>query len=779
MSMQSLAETASRCEDRPELARWFQDGLQTNNSSLELGDVELAVVEESLSVIDRGESVTIVNPLPGYEVLLGVCLGYLRLQNPSFPEKGIVGQGKSLCLLPSLSRGYVTIFDEVRRNGIGETPPLLDRTSIDKMSSISGSARLFTAKHGVELDSYPGDLGVLIVDLRKKEWRDPSRRLEELKSYVNELPIPVVYYLNETQPVFESLLSKTQKIELDNTLLSTARPKQGVVTSVASQYAQILCSGERQVTLQRVHYPKMRSVVTDLAKMKRDLQHVPGLALEVGWLFNLLTELPVRPKHWEDAVRDNYHHQSVGDLIANLRGKAQNLDGMTADLLINYCQGASYLQQLLNTKHPLQDALFERISEAEKAGSLAQFVVRNDYETKAILNALAAEGGAMPDSAEIVPIADLDPDPDKPTIITRPLGKSSHIYSFPASRSMEFLQLEMWADHVERRLERELAETETTIRLEDYNEVEESSVQKTVHAGAGSPTPGSPDAAPRSPQNAEEEQQEAANRTSSRDSSTATSVGQKDYEIPDYDNADELLDEVLDDEFSGEGSSIQSTRNGDTAGKTGQMNTDNTLKIVFTDGTSRTQSSLSRVTVTSEGGIVRIPVAELEAGDEVLLTDDSSGDLYDVFIESAHDRERIRGCESTIDRWRSVLKEGLEDEYTVDEFLSEMQSKGSDISTPNTIANWRSGRILGPQDGDDVRFVLEILDQSSTSLAKPTISALREIRTLHRQIGKEAKRSVEAGIATNSSLPEDVTDRDTDVEANTMEKIVEEVIDAK
>jgi hypothetical protein len=108
-----------------------------------------------------------------------------------------------------------------------------------------------------------------------------------------------------------------------------------------------------------------------------------------------------------------------------------------------------------------------------------------------------------------------------------------------------------------------------------------------------------------------------------------------------------------------------------------------------------------------------------------------------------------------------------------------MQSKGSDISTPDTIASWRSGRTLGPRDPENVRLVLEILDPSATSLADPTISALREIRTLHRQIGKEAKRSVEAGIATDSSLPDEVADSDADIEADTMEKIVEDVIDVE
>jgi len=52
--MQSLAETASRCEDRPELARWFQDGLRTKEGPLNIGDVELAVAEEVLNSLKNG-----------------------------------------------------------------------------------------------------------------------------------------------------------------------------------------------------------------------------------------------------------------------------------------------------------------------------------------------------------------------------------------------------------------------------------------------------------------------------------------------------------------------------------------------------------------------------------------------------------------------------------------------------------------------------------------------------------------------------------------------------
>lgn len=776
--MESLTEVATQCEQRPELGRWFQDGLRTNDGQFNIGDVELAATEAVLNSVGRGEDITIINPLPGDEVLLSVCLGYLRIQNTSFPTNGIVGQGKSLCLLPSLSRGYITKFDDVRRNGIGETPPLLSRTSISALSSVYGKANLFTAKHGVELDDCPSDLGVLVVDLRKKEWRDPNRRLDTLKSYLDGISIPVVYYTDEERPEFESLLSGTQKIELDNTLLSTARVNQSTEHSVASQYAEILSSGDRSVSLQRVHFPKMQSVVTDLANMKQDLRHVPGLTVEVGWLFNLLTELPVQPQYWEEAVKDNYYYQSVGDLIANLRGKAQSLNGMTSDLLINYCQAASYLQQLLNSKHPLQEVLFEKINDAEEAGDPAQFVVKNDYERKSLLNAIAAAGVTMPDVVEITPIADLVPDPEVSTVITRPLGQSSHVYSFPPSRSVEFLQYEMWADHVAQRLQRELSDTDTEITVSEYNVPEKSRERNSARAGAGSPTPGSPQAAQTSRQETDAEIQEPVEDSAPMEGPTAAQIDSQEYQVPDYENADELLDEVLEEEFGGI-DSTQSTTSGDSSGDSERVYTDSSLEIIFTDGSSKIRSAATRVTVTSEGGIVRVPVAELEPGDEVLLVDDISGDIYDLFIESAHDRERVRGCEATIDRWRTVLKEGLDNGYSVEELLAEMQSKGSVITTHVTVANWQSGRTLGPRDPEDVQLILEILDPSVMSLAEPTVSALKEIRALHQKIGREAKRSFEAGVATDSDLPEEVVNNEADLEANTMEKIVEEVIDAE
>ncbi|WP_226023651.1 DrmE family protein [Halomicrobium salinisoli] len=777
VALTSLSDSASQCEDRPELTLWFGEGLLVGGEEFHFSDVELATAQETLVALDKQSDVVLHNPLPGDEALLSACLAFIRSQNPNFPTDGIIGRGEALCLFPALSRGYVTKFDDIRRDGIGRSPKIVQRESVGSMSDISGSADLYTSKHGISLDAVPDEVGAFVVDLRKREWRDPSRRLDELEEYLDDVSVPVVYYVSDPRPEVESLLSGVDRIEFDNSVLSTARTDTGSGESSLSKYAEILSAGERSVTIGMVHHPEMKSVVTDLANMKQDLRKIPGLALDVGWIFNLLTELPVKPKYWEEVIRDNYHYQSIGSLIENLRAKAQNLDGMTEDLVINYCQAANYLQKLLNSKHPLQDVLFEKIAAAEDRGESVRFVVRNDYEREALLAALAAEGGTIPDSAQIEPIDENDPKPETKTVITRPMNNRSYLYSFPVSRRLEFLHYEIWESQISRKLRTELDGTDTTIQSQAYNQPEENPTpeqQSRAVAGSHAPaTAGEPEPTADSLDRAAD-----ADAVTSSDAagSAAGSIESPTYEVGGYENPNELLEEVLEEEF--EGTSSNSNRTGDSAGQNRSDETggdSSTLEITFEDGTTETRSALSRVTIATDGDIARIPATELELGDEVLIVDTAANDVYDLFVESAHEREQVRGCETTIDRWRNILIDGLQNDYTASELIEEMQERGSSISDETTIASWGSGRTLGPRDDEDVRRVLEVLEPESSELAEPTVSALKEIRTLHRTIGQHARRSIEAGVTPQGSIDSDLVGSDIDVSEKTKRKIVKSV----
>ncbi|PGF15634.1 hypothetical protein CP556_05535 [Natrinema sp. CBA1119] len=738
---------------------------------MSFGDVELAAVDTSLDALNRNQSLTIQNPLPADELLLSICLGYIRLQNPRFPTKGIIGQGKSLCLFPALSKGYVTNFDNIRRTGVGEMPKLIDRESIGAMSEIDGEADLYTAKHGIGLDTVPQEIGALIVDLRKREWRQPTARLEELKEYVDQTPVPVIYYLDEERSQFDPLLEGTERITIDNKLLTTARPELSEHATTLSTYASILTSGERTVQITAIHHPEMQSVIRDLGNMKRDLQNVPGLQTEVGWLFNLLTELPVRPQYWEQAVQDNFHHQSVADLIQNLRAKTNHLEGMTADLLVNYAQAGSYLQQLLNRSHPLQEALFDRLAEADAKKVTTRFVVRNEYERDAINAALAAENRQMPTHAELIPIADLKPDPDVPTVFTRPMRNARYVYGFPPSRTVEFVQFDMWADYVESHLQETLEGTDTTVTRREYNEpVSESTHAHRSHASSGSQAA----AGPANTQGLDDKMTVEDNEAPANQSVRGDSMSEFSYEAPNYDNPDELLEEVLAAEFSKE---IRQSAGGASSGddRSGDVDFSGPKKrIIFQDGDSIMRAPSSRVTITSGDNIVRISVAELEPGDEVLLVDNAQNDVYDLFIKSTHERDKVRGSESTIERWRSILQDGLDTEYSAIELIDEMEEHGSTIGNVSTILGWRSGRTLGPRNPDDVKYVLEILAPDQTSLATPTVNALKEIRGLHRKIGRETRRLVEAKQA-GASLPSGVNSVDGNIDTATKQKVIAEV----
>lgn len=772
MATISLAEYASRCESRPELALWFDSGLRTSDGPLHIGDVELALVEETLEAFQRSSSIAVINPIPGNELVLSICLGYLRIKDPGFPQDGLWGSGKSLCLFPALSQGYVTDFDSIRRQGIGQMPKAIDRQPIDGTDEIDGSADLFTAKHGVDLTNNIDSAGAIFVDFRKKEWKTKRRRFTEMATYLNDTSTPTVFYFSKLRPEYEELIKGFRKVEITNTLLSSARPQSTGQTSTLSTYAQILSSGECTLSLEAVHYPEMKDVVADMANMKSDLKNVPGLRLEVGWLFNLLTELPVKPKYWNEAVDDNYHYQTIGTLISNLRSKSRNLSGMTADLVINYTQAASYLVKLLNAEHPVQEHIFEKLASGADGADETKYVVRNKFEREALLAAIAAEDATLPDAGSIIPISDLTPNPEGRTVFTRPLKEDAHVYEFPSARDVEFIQFEIWARHVTDRLESNFKGTNTTIHVRRYNEPSEPQATPQQRAGAGSQAPG------QSNRDAVPAETQATTKSHSRGQTGKSSSGEVvNYEVPDYDDPDALLDDVLAAELTDDDS-----RTGDSRTNEGGSREDSddgiqgeSVTIRFEDGTEETHSVLSRVTLVSGDSIVRVPVKELEPGDTLLVVDEAQSDVYDLFIESAHDRDRVRGCKSTIDRWRSILQEGLEEGYSQQELIQAMQEKGSSISTESTISSWRSGRTLGPRSAEDVRIVLEVVDPDSVSLAEPTVRALKEIRGLHRQIGKEAKRSAEAEAIRDEDMTGDIVNKDMDVGENTMEKTVESI----
>jgi len=226
--------------------------------------------------------------------------------------------------------------------------------------------------------------------------------------------------------------------------------------------------------------------------------------------------------------------------------------------------------------------------------------------------------------------------------------------------------------------------------------------------------------------------------------------GPVDDYVADVEGASEAeVIETLEDEFKSSGRPTDSERGrgtGDTA----------ELQFELANGEYRTTSLHTRVTILRENGdIGRVRAADLNVGDTVVLVDSAVDDIYDLFMESAHEKEKIRKCESVVERWRDTLKEGLED-ISYGELLAELQARGSSIQGTISLEQWADGSTIGPDDEEDVRRVFDVFDPEMKPTWEATAQAMKDIRTEHRQIGKQARRSIESEM--NSSMAAELSE---------------------
>ena len=762
MAISSLANHSESCLDRDYLVRWFPDNTQKDGETFGFSEPELAIVEEALRRIGNRETLLIHNPLPCNRTPVAICLAYVRTQDPRFPSHNFVGRDDAMLAFPALSKGYLSTIDEIRLDGIGRNPKLIDRQPIGALSELHGDGELFTAKHNFEFDTprLRGDIGAVFVDLRKPEWGSYSRRFGEILSLAEQSKRPVIFYADEFTNESAALQQQMDTVEVTSELLMTAKGMSVPNPGATAQFGHLVSEEDFSVEYISVGFPEMKQVVKDMTQMKNDLQERGIATIEVGWLFNLLTKLPVRPEHWDDVTSSNYYQQGVRELVKNLRNKASRLESGDADLLINYCHAADHLHGLLNRKHPVQDELFKLIREAETNNLDRALLVRGEFERKAVLHAITIEDGPSASSVAIRDVTDVSPGEFDEVVICRPLDYDSYVYEFSLAQNLKFLQFESWTDIVQGRIDRGLDVLNADIEVRQVGRFESDK----------EPAKAPSDGAAAAPQ---EDGQAPTTDAASRDMKEPTfdSTGAIDDYVPDADGAsEEEVIETLEEEFKNSSRPTESTRSG-SSGEAAD------LQFKLANGEVRTTSRHTRVTILRDtGDIGRIQADDLSVGDTAVLVDSAADDIYDLFIESAHEKEKIRKCESIVERWRDTLKEGLE-EMTYRELRDELQARGSSIQETVTLEWWADGSTIGPNDDEDVRRVFDIFDPEMKPTWEATVQAMKDIRSEHQQIGKQARRAIESrmGPSIAGELSESINeglDR-SEVEKTTVTEITE------
>lgn len=744
MSLDSISGHAAACRERAYLSRWFPANIMAGEEIYSFGETELAVVEETLRKLEDGRSLLVHDPVPSNRIALGLCLAYVRTQDPRFPEDGIVGGGRSLLAFPALHHGYVTEIDEFRLNGLGRQPALVDREPIDRLSETEERADIHTAKNNFEFDQkHPGNgVGAVFVDLRKPEWGNVSRRFDEIVALHEASDCPFIFYTDEMTPAAETAVEHSETIRVTNELLATAESTNLPENpSLITRFEHLINTEEITVEHVTIGYPDLHEIVADLSAMRNDLQSSNNvqrvIKMEVGWLFNLLTRLPVKPEYWDGVVADNFYQQGVRELLENLRGKAQRLDGREADLLVNYYEAANALHGRLNTNHPLQETLFDLISTDGTGSDRSRtVVVKNGFERKAILQALTLEDTTLADNVTIQTANEITPSADTEVVVARPLDANSYLYDFPAANRIAFLQYEPWAPLVEERLDSGMKKIGATVQKQEVGQV----------GGRASPEPsGQTQSNP--------ELEEAYDRPAEADRTDPTETLRQDFE-------------------EGESNSAASSSGTSSASQ------DPDLEISLSNGDVRKLSKHSRLSVLKDNGdIGRKQAKDLHSGETLLLLDSATEDIYDLFVESAHKKDQLRKAESVVERWRTILDDGLSSGMTEREVLKELNERGSDIANVTSISNWRTGQAIGPRDPEDVRRIFDIFEPDMKPTYKMTVDAMKQIRTEHRNIGRRARKAIESqmgqSIASDLStdLPTDIDQSSQDVQKATVESL--------
>ena len=107
-------------------------------------------------------------------------------------------------------------------------------------------------------------------------------------------------------------------------------------------------------------------------------------------------------------------------------------------------------------------------------------------------------------------------------------------------------------------------------------------------------------------------------------------------------------------------------------------------------------------------------VRSLRVNDVVMfIHGQNKQNLYELIVSRVHAHPSIALSVSLIQRWQDEIAESAKkSNLALEEILNQMQQRGSQLQTPQTIRFWVDGRVLCPSDPSDLQRIAEILDMS-------------------------------------------------------------------
>lgn len=147
-------------------------------------------------------------------------------------------------------------------------------------------------------------------------------------------------------------------------------------------------------------------------------------------------------------------------------------------------------------------------------------------------------------------------------------------------------------------------------------------------------------------------------------------------------------------------------------------------------------------------------VRSIRAGDVLFFIHGSRRqNLYDILISRLHQDPALEVTLELIKRWQEGIAQAfrsryLTSGYSVEDFLRDLQGRGSDVSVPLTVHFWLTGHTLGPNDPEDLLRIGSILDIPLLKAHHTKVAAaLRRIRGLHRSLAHRLTKWIEAQVS--------------------------------
>jgi hypothetical protein len=173
--------------------------------------------------------------------------------------------------------------------------------------------------------------------------------------------------------------------------------------------------------------------------------------------------------------------------------------------------------------------------------------------------------------------------------------------------------------------------------------------------------------------------------------------------------------------------------------------------VAFQDGSTSYFPEEAIVTVVRghDDEPVDLSVADLLPGDRVVFVEMAIGQTIYELMQDALSRSPLVGAAAQmVGLWhRAIATASARAKIVPHQIHRELRTRGSSITTVQTIRMWLRGAVLGPRDIEDVDRLAEVLGigQRDPSILPEIKSSIRSLRNVYRQFAKVVYRTILTG----------------------------------